>query len=497
MSELAPDAQRAPRASPQFGLMRLDGVLLALPVDNLKEVVPYPEHLAVLPVPGLRGAAQVRGMIIPVLDLRGALGMEPVVQIDPVIVLMRYEGRLLGLSVSAVNGMACIEASKLQATNASQPTGASITTHTFEVDQCVISLLDAQRIANLPGIPMVEEAPSSLALHATAKREPLLLFASEGHRFGIASRHVEATVPSTVLRSSPLASDLCKGVIDHHEHEVPVIDTLALLGLGRMSPCSESAIVVLRLPEGHLGLMLEQVRDIHHAASEEIVPLQPIGLTRPHLFRGMLTTDDVPHLVIDGAAIESDPILASLASMSRVQRAVSGAGSEAQSSSGTQAFLTYRIEMETASPLCQVSEILPYPTRLVALDHADTLGLFEHRNEAVPLISLNALMGRSGELDPESARVLLVGEPGSRIGLAVQALCSIENAHWEQPAMSSDDRGSDAVRRMLPLVEVGRDHERRTLPRLDLLQIVRALRAEARARTEQLVETAKEQRLKV
>src|SRR5471032_2184921 len=112
-----------------LGLMTVDDVLLALPVAMLREVIPCPESLAPLPLPGVCGAVQLRGLIIPVLDLRAALGLPGSSAADKVVVLMRHAGRLLGLRVSAVNGMECVAAADLHALDALNPSGAGIVTH--------------------------------------------------------------------------------------------------------------------------------------------------------------------------------------------------------------------------------------------------------------------------------------------------------------------------------------------------------------------------------
>lgn len=483
-----------------YGLMRIDTTPLALPVATLREVIPCPAVLAPLPVPaaGLCGAVQLRGSIIPVLDLRVALGMVPATDgSERVIVLMRHDGRLLGLLVSAVNGMARVDARRLHALNAATPAGAGIATHSFEIEDGVATLLDAARIAALPGVPMVLEPPAESRDRAQGHREPVLLFECGGLPFGIPAMSVDATVPRTVLRDSSLAGELCRGVIDHHEHEVPVIDTLRLLGLGQAADAGESAVVVLRFPRGHVGLMLDEVRDIVRVGAQDVLPLQPLGFRNAALFRGVLSGDAAgdrseQHLLLDDAALQADELLAALASLSRPRAAIGKAVvGKAASADATAAkagevlagrpYLTYQVEVETASPLTQASEILVYPEHAVPLhERRDaTLGLFAHRGSAVPLVCLGTLLGRPSPLDTATARVLIVEDGGHRVGLVVQALCSIENARWEQAVAEGEVASLDSMRGLQPLVEVGTGEQHRTLPRLDLVQLVRALRRES------------------
>lgn len=475
-----------------YGLMRIDDTPLALPVASLREVIPCPPVLAPLPVPaaGLCGAVRLRGSIIPVLDLRLVLGLAPATEgCACVIVLMRHEGRLLGLRVSAVSGMARVAADRLHALDIATPAAAGIATHSFETEEGVATLLDAGRIASLPGVPMVAEPSAGSRDGVAGRREPLLLFSCGGLPFGIAAMSVDATVPRVALRDNALVGELCRGVIDHHGHEVPVIDTLRLLGLGQAANPAESAVVVLRFAQGLLGLMLDEVSDIAQVATQEILPLQPLGLRDARLFRGVLgardgQADGEQHLLLDAAALQADGILSALAGLSRpkaAKEAVAAGTAQAGAAVGGRPYLTYQVEVETASPLTQASEILVYPAHAVPLHHRRdaTLGLFTHRGSAVPLVCLCSLLGRPSALDPLTARVLIVEDGGHRVGLVVQALCSIENARWEQPIAEGVDASLDSMRGLQPLVEVGAGEQHRTLPRLDLVQLVRALRREA------------------
>lgn len=482
-----------------YGLMRIDATPLALPVASLREVIPCPERLAPLPVPaaGICGAVRLRGGIIPVLDLRQVLGLPPPATADSacVIVLMRHEGRLLGLRVSAVSGMARVAGERLHALDIATPAGAGIATHSFETEDGIATLLDAGRIAGLPGVPMVVEPSAGSRDGVIGAREPLLLFRCGGLPFGIAAMSVDATVPRIALRANALVGELCRGVIDHHGHEVPVIDTLRLLGLGQAANPVESAVVVLRFAQGLLGLMLDEVRDIAQVAAAEILPLQSLGLRDARLFRGVLGARDghgnasehgpgEQHLLLDAGALQADEMLSALAGLSRPKAATATAvagAAQAGVALGGRAYLTYQVEVETASPLTQASEILVYPAHAVPLhERRDaTLGLFTHRGSSVPLVCLGTLLGRASVLDPATARVLIVEDGGQRVGLVVQALCSIENARWEQPVEDAAESSLDSMRGLQPLVEVGVGEQHRTLPRLDLVQLVRALRREA------------------
>jgi len=86
----------------------IDGVKLVVAMEEVRELLPYPE--AVTRVPGTRswmlGLANVRGELLPIVDLQQFLGAPPVVINDRCRVLViRNRGASTGLLVPSVIGM--------------------------------------------------------------------------------------------------------------------------------------------------------------------------------------------------------------------------------------------------------------------------------------------------------------------------------------------------------------------------------------------------------
>src|SRR3712207_6031360 len=131
--------------------------------------------------------------------------------------------------------------------------------------------------------------------------------------------------------------------------------------------------------------------------------------------------------------------------------------------------------MEAATPLGQVSEIVPYPGNAIALDTGGALlGIFTHRRLSVPLLSLAALLGLPDPVDPATARVLLVEAPGGElVGFVVPALHAIEDSVWEESAPKGTGEPGTMLQRG-PLVKIGTEAQGRLLPNVDLTELVAA-----------------------
>jgi twitching motility protein PilI len=86
---------------------RLDGNSLLVPMDQVVEILDFPVLSAVpLTQPWVRGMANIRGKLLPVIDLNGYLGNELVHVTDKTRVLViDYEGLYSGLVVDEVMGL--------------------------------------------------------------------------------------------------------------------------------------------------------------------------------------------------------------------------------------------------------------------------------------------------------------------------------------------------------------------------------------------------------
>lgn len=86
----------------------LDGIRVVSAMDEIKELLPYPDEVTV--VPGTRdwmlGLANIRGELLPIVDLQHYIGGSPVVVSDSArVMVIRSRGMLTGLLVSSVQGM--------------------------------------------------------------------------------------------------------------------------------------------------------------------------------------------------------------------------------------------------------------------------------------------------------------------------------------------------------------------------------------------------------
>lgn len=98
-----PPISQAPQATVRMCVMSLGGELFAIELRNIREVF---EVESVTPVPGmpsmLTGVTNLRGTVIPLLDLRASLGLSTSEKALPFAVVIRQGARFLGVLVDHV-----------------------------------------------------------------------------------------------------------------------------------------------------------------------------------------------------------------------------------------------------------------------------------------------------------------------------------------------------------------------------------------------------------
>lgn len=465
-----------------YGLLTIAGIELALPISALREVVPCPSSFSALPAKalGLVGAIELRRHIVPVVDLRPHLDIATTDEPGVIIIISDGE-HLLGLLADRLGSVMQLPAHELMAVQATS--GSLFFSHSFRCAGVgIVSVLDVDHILALPGLPIVADPLLNGGDIATRVRadtgEKYTLLEAGPYALALDIQHVFTTLPSVELLPSVIDSDLCKGVTRYAGNLVPVIDPLQFLGLGELDDAQIDTGLVMKMESGYVVLALSRLLDIVDLPATSLMALPEFSIRRPELFLGAATADAAAQvLVLDGAALAAERELSVYASLNTddVTSDDTSAGlftlTTQSSANGGESQLVYSMGIELATPLDQISEILPMPETMLP-GNGHTMGSMTHRDEIIPVIHLAEFVGRSStSLQPTC--VLLVEASGGHVAFAVDGLRTIDSLAWkdpdEKPSFTSPDRAIEGS----PLVQVGSDTT--LIPQLDLSALSRLL----------------------
>lgn len=450
------------------GVARVGAHLVAVPIAGIREVVPHPPRLAALPatLPEMRGGLDLRGALVPVIDLALLLGSvdvppgatdEPAGQNLGVIMILRTAKGVFGVCVDEICGVMDLARQRQTALELvpGQRTGLSgIVASGFSVSGQTGVVLNVDGMTALPGLMVAEDRLVADAARLTAG-PPVLTFAVGDYRFGLCADTIEATLPRGPVLPSPVDDPVWIGRITTNGSHLPLVDTLALLGLGTCPQRRDSASVVVRLAGGgRVALCIDSVIDMVRMAPDETFGLQGFTLGEGGIIAG-LQGSGPPILMLDGAVLAAHRQLISLAGL--VERddtaGPGGAKTKGEQQNGTvaagesaarQPFLIFMLGDEHhAAPMDQVTEILPFDAgRMIDLGHAPGpfCAMIAHRGASVPVIDL-ARAGADRSHDPQESKprfILIAASAQRSVGFLLDGLCAVER-HVMRPVAHNGD----------------------------------------------------------
>lgn len=506
-------------ATLRFGVFWLGRMQLALPITALKEVIPM-GPLSTLPSEAtcMLGAIDLRGLMVPVMDLRCTLqpGLPPASTAS--VVILTHGGRLLGLAADGIVGVYEVPAGQVHPVGPGS-TQASVLQAGFSRpdDRSLVSVLSPEAIVDRPHLPLLTPPDKSLEGGAEAATAPsgggsgyledarhLMLMRCGGMPLAMASAAVHTTVIQPELGEAHLASGYFRGMMRFDDTDIPAVSLSLLCGFAVPQDAGLPQAFLVRYPTGLVAFLVDQIVDVVMADGQRIAPVPHYANLQAGCFSGTLPDDAVAnrsstthtgaaafHLVLDDAALLADTRLQALADMSQqrlAERTLAGPATNvpagesrtAQVLNVPQQMLAFHAGVDMASPIVQISEILPWQPE-AAVPTADGASLIMSRGCPIPVYCLASLLHQP--LPPTAvagnANVLVVDDSGHRIGFRVPRLVTIAEGQTKSKIKTPSPTTGGANSHLHDMVQMPIGTDERLLRRLDLVALAQSLRPAA------------------
>jgi purine-binding chemotaxis protein CheW len=135
---------------------------------------------------------------------------------------------------------------------------------------------------------------------ATDTRRSLVTCRAAGERFALDVGSVERVLRYSPPRALPNSAAWLRGVLSVGERLVPVLDLRERLGLPATTPVDASRIVVLALPAGRIGFVVDAVDDVVGIDAAAVAPPPPVyrGLAKAYV-EGIVQREDRLYILLD------------------------------------------------------------------------------------------------------------------------------------------------------------------------------------------------------
>jgi purine-binding chemotaxis protein CheW len=477
MADSAQAAVDRPTAAQRFLTFRADGVLYAVPADEVVEIIRVPPVARVPQAPrSLLGVANLRGAVLPLASLRGLLGKDEIEVTTTSRAIVLRGAAPVGLAVDSVAALVTVEANRLETRpaelaqvdgerllSAFRAEGSSDVAKVLDIR----SLLDAAFVqrasARRPEAPGVRE-PSRTA--ARDDRQKLVTFDVAGQEYGLDLSTVQEILraPDT-LAVVPRAESVVLGVMDYRDALLPLMSLRGLLGFATEAGGGEQHKVIVTAVNGvRVGLVADRMRAIVPVEPDLMEPTPPMLAARTGgearvraIYRGeggarlisvlapeLLFREDVMQRLGDG------------------HDAAPRAAAEADRQAGeVLKLLVFRLGPdEFGLPLEAVDEVARVPDQITRLPKTPAFleGVINLRGEVLPVVDQRRRFDMPKLEGGAGRRLVVVRTERHRAGLIVDSVSEVLSTYADriEPAPNLTGEATRLVQGVLNLEDIGR-----------------------------------------
>lgn len=462
-----------------YGSFHLADTELALPVAALQEVVNHPEALTPVPLAPsyLLGLFNLRGTLIPVVDLRQLLRLDaPGASTARKVAIVETGGRRIGLQFDATGEILRVpreQVIKLEVPEGGTPSviGAVLK---LEGGERILQVLAPAVLLNLRDMPQLAQAAPRVAERRAqqGQQHKNVSFKVGATALALPMGAIKEIIRVPPLQQSPLADDLCIGMLNLRGVTVPVLDFGKFLGFARGNDASEPEarvedrrVVILHRDELHFGLLVDEVASIVAYRDEDLLPMPTYGGNAQRaLFSGCLASDTrAGVLLLNAEALFGNARVAAIAQGHHALYRGKLAQTDAAQQRGArtrQTLVTFRIGQLVGVRIAQLREVIEYRDDIVHTPGlpAFVRGMLNLRGVLVTVIDVRAMYAMPPYEDLARAKILIVEYEGEKYGLlvdSVEDIVTLNNAaQMSVPSMLTRGEGLHVRNDMCEAVEL-------------------------------------------
>jgi purine-binding chemotaxis protein CheW len=438
-----------PAAARRYLTFRIEHRLYALPAEAIAEVIRTPLAARVPQAPrALIGVANLRGVVLSVVSLRGLLGMDEAAAGGGRRAIVLNGDAPIAIAVDAVDTLTAIEAAGVvnQPANLSaEPDERLIGAFSLGQGLGVVKVLDIQALLS-QAFAQRDRAPRQTAERAIAvgrerpetitQTETLVTFtiAEQEFAFHLAAVQEVVSLPEEIT-ASPRAEASVLGMRAFRDRLLPLLSLRALLGFASAPPTDSEKVVVASIGGASVGLVADRARAIISADPDLIEPAPALIAARmggearvKSIYRG----EDGKRLI----SILAPEQLFREDAMQRLNTGQEAARPKAQSefSGEERKFLVFRLgDDEFALPIEAVDEVARVPAQITRVPKTPKFleGVVNLRGEVLPVVDQRRRFDLPKIEQGDGRRLVVVRSERHRAGLIVDSVSQVLGARTD------------------------------------------------------------------
>lgn len=429
----------------------------AFPVDRVQEIIRVPATVKVpMTPPALIGLTNLRGVVLPIVDLRRAIGLEEVTYDDASRVMVIHAADTFGLVVDRVAQVLNVPQDKVEPADAVEKT-----MHTDLLkgviknfgNEELIQLIDPDTVLARHFPPAAEGRASHLAsamsaaqveVEDTAEDDVVQLVSvtldDEEYAFNLGEVDEIVRVPAQIARVPGTSAEVI-GLINLRNRLLPLVSLRECFGLAAQAQSDSNRVVILSMRDKdgadmRIGVVVDRVREVLRV-SASVQDKVPAGMNRARReeIEAICKLEDGKRLVSvlsPAALFDGVSLKEALAQAAEQAEATSDMDEDDMAQDNSEAeeiqMVVYNLDGEDYGvDIHQVQEIIRVPERLVKVPRAPATveGVINLRGMVLPVVEMRRRFGLDTIERNDRQRILVLNVNDTRTGYIVDSVTEV------------------------------------------------------------------------
>jgi len=430
----------------EFVTFLLEGEVFALNMAPVQEIIRVPEIVKVpKSPPALMGLANLRGKILPIINLRKVFGL-PEKDIDEASrVIVIDLGQILGFLVDSVSSVIDVEETKIETSSEIK----SIVKSEFlkgvikDVAQFkMVMILDIEKVIEKEFSQILQDSSKEYEVtykeqfkeeETLADERQLVSFTVADEEYAIPIENIREIVqiPEHITKV-PNSEESIIGIMNLRNKVLPLASLRRLFGFSESALTEQNRIVVLSLGELSVGIVVDNVKEVLRVPESLIEPVPSIILKDGKNFeiteicrlnegRRLISVISVPNL------FKHKDIKEVLSSMEE-KKDVEEKKENEETLEEEEQFVIFKLdEQEYAVPIESVQEIVRVPEELTRVPKTPDFveGVINLRGNVLPIIDLRKKFDLREKQRDEHQRIMVFVIDNLSVGFIVDSVSEV------------------------------------------------------------------------
>jgi purine-binding chemotaxis protein CheW len=453
----------------QFVIFHVKDEMFAVPLAEVKEIIRMPDVVRMpLSPAALEGLANLRGTVLPVVNLRSVFGFEPAAHDDATRVVVLDQGRPVGLVVDRMANVVTVEADDIEPADTIQSTvDTKLLTGMIKGRNgaSMVMILDAANLirrefsdlagkaAGERGMALAGQHTDDLAaaksVESAVDENQLVSFEVAGQEYAFPIEEVQEIVqlPEHVTAIPNTAAHVL-GVITLRNRLLPLVSLREMFGLPPAEVTDANKVVVVSLREGaggegvggegsstSVGVVMDSIKGVLRVGRSAIDAM-------PALLSRNRSLDDIRSIcrLDEGRRLVSILSAGQMFNANEVRKLAGGESEGGEAMASDQAtsvagetddeeqFVVFRLmNEEYGVPIDSVQEIVRVPEELTRVPKTPSFieGVINLRGSVLPVVDQRRRFGLEGIERNDRQRIMVFTIAGLRTGFIVDSVSEV------------------------------------------------------------------------